>query len=172
MKWPVILCLLAPAGWILGQNSMVLDQACGSSKTKFAAHLESLQTAVPKLSVSMSRIVIFPEAISIVTGCYTVVRVGMDGKWLGAACIDSYISLEIAPGEHHLCVNPQKKGRKPQLTALFGFKAEAGQVYYFRAQYIDANPSGMNREMHLEPMNYDEGLFLLGTRKESESQVK
>jgi len=49
-------------------------------------------------------------------------RIGLDGKWVGAYKHNSYFSVSVEPGEHHVCVNvqPDQSG----LVALAHFTAE------------------------------------------------
>lgn len=63
------------------------------------------------------------------------VRIGVDGAWVGATRGDSYLSLQLEPGEHHLCAD-MTPSHLPStgLVSLFGLTIEAGKVYYFRAR--------------------------------------
>lgn len=63
------------------------------------------------------------------------VRVGLDGKWVGAIRGTSYLSFAVEPGEHHLCVDFPSEFLEPgRLVSLYGFTAQAGKTYYFRAR--------------------------------------
>jgi len=56
------------------------------------------------------------------------------GQWIGADCLGSYVTIDIQPGEHHLCANVQGEKESPVFTtALNALSAEAGKTYYFRA---------------------------------------
>lgn len=145
--------------------------ACGPATTMFEVHLGTSQPTLSASRSSDARIVVFPEAISVVTGCREITRIGLDGHWVGATCIGSHINFDINPGEHHICVDLQKE-EKVQGKAFFGLKAESGKVYYFRAEIIDANAYGVNRAVHLDAINEDEGLFLLSITPNSESKSK
>jgi hypothetical protein len=62
-------------------------------------------------------------------------RLAVDGAWVGATHSDSYFYFSVEPGEHHLCAIWQAGGLQPiSGTAAAHFRAEAGHVYYFRAQ--------------------------------------
>lgn len=97
------------------------------------------------------------------------VRVGLDGSWVGATRGDSYLSFPVEPGEHHLCADivpgVLSVGRP---VSLFGFVAEAGNAYYFRARTTGGPPSAMDRNglndtisIDLDLLNSDEGKLLL-----------
>ncbi|MHB1701101.1 MAG: hypothetical protein ACYCSN_13405 [Acidobacteriaceae bacterium] len=173
VKCATLVFLLSPMAWAQGQASALLGRACGPNGTKFAAHTGSPQSAPSEPLKSKARIVLFMETYSISSGCRYPVRVGMDGNWIGATCLRTYISADIDPGNHHLCADLQQK-RSAKYTALYSFAAEAGKVYYFRAQMIDDPNFNLSDiiPMHLDPINEDEGLLLLSIRLPSESRVK
>jgi len=58
----------------------------------------------------------------------------MDGAWIGANDTNSYFSVSVGPGEHHLCVNVQNHLGHPM--GLAHFTAEAGSDYYFSARVL------------------------------------
>jgi hypothetical protein len=102
------------------------------------------------------------------------VRVGLDGKWVGAARGTSYLSFAVEPGEHHLCVDFLSEFLKPgRLVSLYGFTAEAGKTYYFRARTM-ASSSG-NRDsavLDLDLVNDDQGRLLVANSPLSASHPK
>ncbi len=104
-------------------------------------------------------------------GCQVVTRIGVDGKWLGANCGNSYLSAVVPAGEHHLCADWQSKVVLSSLPrpALNGFTAEAGKTYYFRARavYIKGLIS-----LDLDPVNPDEGQSLIASVPASISTPK
>jgi hypothetical protein len=62
------------------------------------------------------------------------VRIGVDGKWVGATHNTSYIFFYAEPGQHHLCTNWQDVdvfSRKAETTRTLNFTVEAGKTYYF-----------------------------------------
>ena len=156
---------------IWAQGTTLLDRACGPSGAQFSVHSGGLQSPLP-LQQSKSKVVVFTEAISSQFGCrYVITPVGIDGKWIGASCVGSYISADIAPGEHHLCVNLEGK-QSAEFTALHAFTAEEGKTYYFRAEVLEPNSFGVNYGMHLDPIDEDEGLYLATVRTAAKSEVK
>ncbi|MGC9200231.1 MAG: hypothetical protein ACP5E5_15165 [Acidobacteriaceae bacterium] len=169
----MVACLLSAPARAHGQAPSPLDQACGPMGAKFAVH-----EAPPRPSLSVppnggARVVVFAETIGTGSGCGFAgfaPNVGLDGAWVGAACAGSYISADVRPGRHRLCVSAGRS--KPAATiALYGFTAEPGAVYYFRAEMIrPSTPSTV--AMHLEPLNADEGWLLLAYRKSSVSRPK
>lgn len=153
------------------EKSVLLNRACGSPNIKFSVHKGEMQRPPSQAPISKARIVLFPEAISIVTGCRYATRLGIDGKWVGAACLGTYLSAGIDPGEHHICADLQQKPTA-QHTALYELSVKQGKTYYFRAEIIDSNPYQANMAVHLERINEDEGLLLLSIRPAAQSKAK
>jgi hypothetical protein len=92
-------------------------------------------------------------------------RVGMDGKWLGAAGNNSFFAVDIAPGEHHLCATVQNSmsGAK-DMIGMKKFTAEAGKVYFFQFSTmkttVNADKSSQNfYAFQFDPVDEDEGEF-------------
>lgn len=162
----MLACLLSPASWAQKQATTLLNQACGPMGTRFSVHEGSPQPSLSVPSKTRARIVVFSEAISGQAGCWLSNRVGIDGNWIGAACMESYISTDIAPGKHRLCVDLQKR-KSAKYTALYEFTAETGRIYYFRAQTML-----ISLDIELEPVNTEEGRLLLAVRNASVSEVK
>jgi hypothetical protein len=102
-------------------------------------------------------------------------RIGMDGAWVGATRANSYLSFTVEPGEHHLCTSWQsRRQRLSKLAAFAGFTAEPGKVYYFRERITYSSTGGNIATMNLdlEPVNPDEGQFLVASYKPSTSHLK
>ncbi len=102
-------------------------------------------------------------------------RVGLDGAWMGADKGDSYLAFSVAPGEHHLCVNWQSYWKRlSDEAAVFGFTAEAGKTYYFRARIIEQGGSGhgSSAALDLEEVNADEGKYLVSSSPMSVSHQR
>jgi hypothetical protein len=103
------------------------------------------------------------------------IRVGVDGSWQGAVRHDSYLSFAVEPGEHHLCTSWQSRlQRLSKLASFAGFTAEAGKVYYFRARisYSSYGGGGATMDLNLEPVNPDEGQYLVASYEPSASHPK
>lgn len=175
IEWVVLVCLLSSvaSAQTQGQASMLLGRACGPDSTQFAVHQMGPQPVPPQPSASKSRIVIFMDIYSLASGCRHPIRVGVDGKWVAASCLGSYVSADIDPGEHHLCANAESK-KSAKFTALYGFTAEAGKAYYFRVQIIDSSEFNVSDTIpvYMDTINEDEGRLLLAVKPASESKVK
>jgi len=90
-----------------------------------------------------------------------IVRVGLDGAWVGATKGDSYFSFSVSAGEHHLCTEWQSQfQRLSKNVALANFAAEEGKTYYFRARITELN---LAFTFDLDPVNEDEGKLLVAS---------
>ena len=90
------------------------------------------------------------------------VKWGVDGNWVGATQSNTYFYISIDPGEHHLCSEWQTAvivtaGRQ---ASAAHFTAEAGQVYYFRAQDFFLRDTGA-ANIALGPVDGDEAQLLM-----------
>jgi hypothetical protein len=100
------------------------------------------------------------------------VRIGLDGKWMGAVRAKSYLSFEVDPGERHLCASWQSRLKRLSKLASFAhFSSEADKTYYFRARitYSSYGAGAANMNLDLEPVDPDEGKFLIATNATSQS---
>ena len=90
------------------------------------------------------------------------VKWGMDGNWVGATQADNYFYLSVDPGEHHLCTEWESAMliNASRQSAAAHFTAEAGQIYYFRAQDFYGRESGA-ANMKLGPVDSDEAQLLM-----------
>jgi hypothetical protein len=87
-------------------------------------------------------------------------RVGVDGRWVGAVRMNYFIRVVLPAGEHHLCVQWQSAFKTyTQKGAFAEFDSSANQQYYFRIRLL--YPGGLQ----LEPLNSDEAQFLFSHHK-------
>lgn len=165
------LCVLLVA-MIQAQAAVVLPDACGSDKVKFKVTQpeQPVQPAQPVVVTpdAGKALIVFVETMdkgtSFCIPCAdATTRVGMDGAWVGANYGNSYFTLAVTPGEHHLCTDWQSSSDKlKQLIGLTSFTAEAGKVYYFQVKVTDkAEGQYIKKDLQLMPLNEDEGKFRL-----------
>ena len=78
----------------------------------------------------------------------------MNGAWVGATQHNSYFSISVEPGEHHMCADTGP------VIALAHFNAEAGKVYYFRARAF----GGENQRLFdFDPLDSDQAKYLIAS---------
>jgi hypothetical protein len=103
------------------------------------------------------------------------IRVGLDGAWKGATRANSYLFFSVDPGEHHLCTSWQSRPKQLSGLAAFArFTAEPGKTYYFRARitYSTYGARGAVMNLDLDPVDPDEGQFLVASFRLSNSHPK
>ncbi len=146
----LFLCsFLAP---VVHAGKTILPDACGDPKIEFDVKTEKGQPAPAAAETGKAQIVFIEDNDTITAGIasahhHATVRYGVDGTWAGANYADSYFAVEVTPGEHHLCANWQGK----QDSGTAAFTAEAGRVYYFRAQ-ADISAVGNGRGAMVGPV--------------------
>jgi hypothetical protein len=176
------------ASYALAHAQTAAPQAsCGPNETQFETRLSKPQSVsvqsksaqpasqpAPEAGKSLVYVVeVFDKAVG-QFGRPTV-RVGVDGKWIGADKGNSYLSFSVDPGEHHVCTNWQSSWKRLSKEAAFtSFTADPGKTYYFRAHIIEHGGStgASNFSLELEPLNGDEGQYLVASSAQSISSAK
>jgi hypothetical protein len=116
--------------------------ACGPRKASFEVKLDESQHTLAEPEAGKALVYFIQDigAVNCLGGCLKT-RIGLDGAWVGAIQHNSYFSVSVEPGEHHVCASPQSRFAPAKsekyasvLLALAHFTAEAGKVYYFRTR--------------------------------------
>lgn len=174
----LLLCaLLLPAAQAWSKT--VLPDACGDDSVKFDVTTQKNPPAPAALEAGKARIFFLETmekgGMAFCIGCDVVTRVGLDGAWVGANKGNSYFTLDVAPGEHHLCVDWQSvRGKLRQKLGMDSFDAVPGSVYYYRVKVklIMTSDSYTEQALHLVQVSDDEGKYLLKTSELSTSKPK
>jgi hypothetical protein len=119
---------------LVGQNvPPVLPPACGKSQMSMEVKLDKAQHAVAQPKPGTAQ-VYFVEDMGR-GGAGYMTKIGMDGEWIGVNRKNSYFSVSVAPGEHHLCaaIEPSNAWSYVELAH---FTAEVGKVYFYRTRII------------------------------------
>jgi hypothetical protein len=146
--------------------------ACGPDDTKFEVkNSNAIQPpASPENGKALVYVISLATQAESCSRCGSTARVGIDGAWAGAVHGNSYLTLNVSSGEHHLCTNLQSRfAAVNRYVALANFNAEAGKVYYFRMRGIATQTEAF---LDLDPVNTDQGQYLVATSKMSESHPK
>ncbi len=133
----------------LTANISKAEAACGDPGEKFRVYRDQ-DAAVTSIPMNKARVVIVEEGnasyvnLSFQAGGHlhgTTLRVGLDGKWIGAIRNGSYISFLVEPGIHHLCVQQQsiQKVLANNVT-LATLSAVAGESYIYFADSFGQVP--------------------------------
>jgi hypothetical protein len=154
-------------------RATVLPDACGDDKVRFEVRAQENppQPAAPAAEKAQ---IVFIETMDrgdgkvvspkLCVGCNITTRVGVDGAWVGANYGDSYFTLDLIPGEHHLCADWQSaSGRLRGMVGVNSFTAESGKVYYYQVKVTEKQVSKEDKEesVAMTPLSEDEGKYLV-----------
>jgi hypothetical protein len=91
------------------------------------------------------------------------IKVGVDGRWMGATHGRSYLFFPLDPGEHHLCIRWQSRlERLSKLASFARLMAEPGKTYYFRARITYSRQWALVY-LDLDAIDPDEGQYLVAS---------
>jgi hypothetical protein len=170
MRTTLVVMLLAACAFAQ-EGAGVVSTACGPKGTNFDATLDRSQHPLAPSETGKARVYFIQDigVINCIGACLTM-KIGLDGAWVGADQRDSYFSVSVEPGEHHVCANRQSHfARANQMVALAHFTAEAGKVYYFRTRtFGDKNQALLD----LDPIDSDQGQYLVATFPLSVARAK
>jgi hypothetical protein len=155
---------LTAFGWAKDQPSLATT-ACGAATVTFDVKRDEAQHLVAPPESGKAR-VYFVRDMGIVRclGSCGTTRMGLDGEWVGATQRNSYFSISVNPGEHHVCANDGG-----QIFAFAHFTAEAGKTYYFRTRRL----SGKYQQVFdLEAIDGDQGKYLIASHPLSVAHQK
>ena len=144
-------------------RATILPDACGDDKVKFDVKTEMSKTAPAPPADGKAQIV-FIENENHMIGpfMHATVRFGMDGAWMGANNSNSYFTVTVDPGVHHLCASWQSAlGRVEKNVDVTSVTAEPGKVYYFAAD-VTVIPTGDNHAnitFGLSQLDEDKGKY-------------
>lgn len=132
--------------------------ACGDLHVKMNVSYDPSQHAIQPPGAGQARLYIIQDSGYSAIGPYPTTRIGIDGKWVAANNKNSYVSISLAPGEHHLCVATQSHQVRNHIE-LTDLTAEAGKVYFLRSRifYSQYGPDYLT----VEPVNTDEATYLI-----------
>jgi len=169
MRSALVVILLAASVYAQDQ-SVAGAAACGPKGASFNVKRDDSQHVLAQPEAGKARVYFVQDVgvIDCIGGCFTM-KVGLDGAWVGANQHNSYFSVSVEPGEHHLCANPQSRFQAGRLVALAHFTAEAGKVYYFRTRaFEDRNQMFLD----LDPIDSDQAQHLIASYPLSMSHPK
>jgi len=170
MRSALIVMLLAVSGFAQ-QGSVVPAPACGLKSTRFNVKLDESQhtLAQPEPGKALVYFVQDVGEVNCFGSCLTT-KIGLDGAWAGAIQHNSYFSVSVEPGEHHVCANPQSHvGWISRRVGLAHFTTEAGKVYYFRTRGF---MGGNQLLFDLDPVDSDQAKYFIASYPLSVSHAK
>jgi hypothetical protein len=158
MRIVVVALLFAASGFAQAAPG-IATAACGPEKTDFKVTLDKSQKAPAEAEPGKARVYFLHDAGSGATVGYPTTKLGMDGVWVGANHGNSYFSVSVEPGEHHVCATLQSSFVE-QRVELAHFTAAAGKVYYYRTQLITSRSVVL---LELDPIDSDQGRYLIAS---------
>ncbi|MGA7294786.1 MAG: DUF2846 domain-containing protein [Terriglobales bacterium] len=142
--------------------------ACGPANVSFRVKLEGSQPTLAQPDPGKARVYFFHDAGTGVTLGYPTIKLAMDGAWVGANHGNSYFSVSVEPGEHHVCVTLQSS-MVAQRVELAHFTAEAEKTYYYRTRLVMSRSVEL---LELDPIDSDQGKYLIVSFSRSVSNPK
>jgi hypothetical protein len=158
MKIALVALLFAATALAQGP-SVAPTAACGPDNVSFKVKLDDTQHTLAQPEPGKARVYFIHDAGTWALFAYPTTKHGLDGVWVGANHGNSYFSVSIEPGEHHLCTTLQSSivDDRVELTHL---KAEAGRIYYYRTRLVLSRSVEL---LELEPIDSDQGKYLIAS---------
>lgn len=170
MKTFLAIIILAAGTLAQGQSAPV-PAACASKSANFDVKLDESQHALLPPEPGKARVYFIQDLgfVNCLGSCGTT-KIGVDGAWVGANQHNSYFSVTIDAGEHHLCANPQSHfASVTRYVALAHFTAEPGKTYYFRTRMLGDKDSPA---FDLDQVDSDQAEYLIAAYPLSVSSPK
>lgn len=142
--------------------------ACGPEKVSFKEKLDESQHTLAQPDPGKARVYFFHDAGTSISLGYPTVKLAMDGAWVGANLGNSYFSVSVEPGDHHVCVTLQSS-LVDQRMELAHFTAEAEKVYYYRTRLVMSRSVEL---LELDLIDSDQAKYLIASVSLSVSNPK
>jgi|SRR5271155_1622370 len=131
--------------------------ACGHGNISFKVKQDESPHTLAQPDPGKALVYFFQDAGTNITIGYPTVKLAVDGAWVGANHGNSYFSVSVEPGEHHVCVMLQSS-LVAQRVELAHFTAEADKVYYYRTRLLLSRGVDM---LELDAIDSDQGRYLI-----------
>jgi hypothetical protein len=154
MRIGLVIIFLAASAFAQDQSA-VAKAACGPDDVDFEIKLDKSKHGLTPPEPGKARVYFIQDIgrVSCIGTCVKT-RIGVDGTWAGAIRNNSYFSISVEPGEHHMCA---KSG---EVVALVHLNAEPGKIYYFRTRLFG---SENQRIFDFDPIDSDQGQHLIAS---------
>jgi hypothetical protein len=154
MRIALIMMFLAASAFAQDQSA-VAKAACGPNDTDFEVKLDKSKHALMQPEPGKARVYFIQDLgrISCIGACGKI-KFAIDGTWVGAIRHNSYFSVSVEPGEHHMCAAPGP------VVALLHLNAEAGKIYYFRTRDFTTATQTL---FYFDPIDSDQGQHLIAS---------
>jgi hypothetical protein len=153
----VVLVMFLAASAFAQLPPVASTASCGHGDVSFKVKLDDSSHTLAQPDPGEARVYFFHDAGTTSTLGYPTVKLAIDGAWVGANHGNSYFSVSVEPGEHHVCVTLQSS-LVAQRVELAHFTAEPGKVYYYRTQLVMSRSVEL---LELDPIDSDQGKYLI-----------
>lgn len=152
MRIALAIVFLAASAFAQAQSSTA---ACGPKDTDLEVKLDKSKHTLTQPEPGKAQVYFIQDIgrVSCIGACVKT-KIGMDGTWVGGVRHNSYFSISVEPGEHHMCATTGPA------TALLHFTAEAGKVYYFRTREFGAENQSV---FDFDPLDSDQAQHLIAS---------
>jgi|WetSurMetagenome_2_1015567.scaffolds.fasta_scaffold62861_2 hypothetical protein len=147
-----------------------LPSACGPKDASFNVKLDKSQHSLVRPEPGKARIYFIHDS-GAATGVFNLadpMMLGVDGVWVGANHGNSYFSVSVDPGEHHMCASSWFS-REAKLVVLAHLQAESGGTYFYRTRIVKLRDT---QYLEIDPVDSDEGKYLIDSYPLSISHPK
>jgi hypothetical protein len=173
MKFALFALLCAASATAQNPPAAVL-QACGPKDVGFKVKLDNTQHTVAQAEAGKALVYFIQDDGPYGNHQHDTMRIGLDGAWAGAYKQNSYFTVSLEPGEHHICANVQSDSYPNRfqwsLLSLAHFSVEPGKVYFFHTRYLAGLPGSAEPYLVLDPVDSDEAAYLIAVSPMSVSR--
>ena len=154
MRIALVIMFLAASAFAQVQSA-VAKAACGPNDMDFEIKLDKSKHTLTQPEPGKARVYFIQDIgrVSCLGACVKT-KIGVDGTWVGAIRHNSYFSISVEPGEHHMCANTGQE------VALLHLNAEPGKTYYFRTRVSGSNTQSL---FDFDPIDSDQAQHLIAS---------
>jgi hypothetical protein len=148
--------------------------ACGIEDVTFGVKLDKTQRPLAQPESEKAMVYFIQDDGPWGEHQHYVLKIALDGAWVGAYKKNSYFTVQAKPGEHHVCATVQTDDFAESVLALVHFTAEPGKVYYFRTRFLGGTSSLYPSPpyLDLDPLDSDQAKYLIASYPLSVSTAK
>jgi len=173
MRTILLLFLFVSPAFAQSAPGVAASPGCGASQVSVSVTAQKNQHPFAQPDAGKALVYFLEDDSNFNATPKPTVRVGLDGKWVGATHGSSYFYFPVDVGRHHLCASWQGKGQEAYAAAT-DFSARAGELYFFlvRDTFLWPKGSDLIRKIDLKTVNGDEGQLLASKYSFSTSHPK
>ncbi len=161
MKMVLAVMILAASASAQGRSFRIAS-ACGPKNVSFDVKLDESRHTPTQPEPGKAIVYFIQDDGPWGEHQHHTLKIALDGAWVGAYKWNSYFSVPVKPGVHHVCANVQSNYPVGSQIALAHFTAEPGETYYFRTRFLNGmNGMDIPSYVELDALDSDEGKYLI-----------